>query len=130
MPDSSLASYSGTELARDQLLAGPGPFHAKKVTLLSGQNVVRGAVLGKVTADGKYKLSATAAGDGSETADVIVVHPTHADGADIECLVYWTGSFNWEFLTVGTGHTLATVRDALRLKGMYVVTSESADDPA
>jgi len=131
MPDPMLAGFSGDSLTRKQLLAGEGNYLAKVVTLLNGQNVVRGTVLGQITSGGKYKLSAVGAGDGSEPPAVIVVHDAFADGADAECLVYYAdGVFNWEFMIVGASHTLDTVRAALLPHAMHVVTSESASDPS
>ena len=54
--------------APDKLIAGNAHLLVgRKVTIISGQNLVRGAVLGKITASGKYNLSLSAAADGSQT---------------------------------------------------------------
>ena len=53
--------------APDKLIAGNAHLLVgRKVTIISGQNLVRGAVLGKITASGKYNLSLSAAADGSQ----------------------------------------------------------------
>jgi hypothetical protein len=51
------ATFSSTTFNPDNLLAGHIPPLHKKVTLLLGENRTRGAVLGKITASGKYKLA-------------------------------------------------------------------------
>ena len=53
-----------------------------KVTLISGQNLVAGSVLGKITASGKYTLHNAAATDGSEIAAAILFDSTDASAGD------------------------------------------------
>ena len=43
------ASYSQTAFSPDRLFADPPPKLSRKITLLSGQNLARGAVLGKIS---------------------------------------------------------------------------------
>ncbi len=54
------------------------------VTILSGQNLKAGAVLGKVTASGKYKQcdNTTPASDGSQTAAAVLLEAVDASGGD------------------------------------------------
>jgi hypothetical protein len=52
------------------------------VTLKSGTNFALGAVLGKLTADGKYTLSPVSAADGSETAVAVLLEAVDATAAD------------------------------------------------
>jgi hypothetical protein len=54
--------------------------------VLSGQNLQAGAVLGKVTASGKYKVLAPAAVDGSEAAAGILYDAVDASSADSEAV--------------------------------------------
>ena len=49
-----------------------GTISRETVTLISGQDLEAGSVLGKITASGKYTILAPAAGDGSEVADSIL----------------------------------------------------------
>jgi hypothetical protein len=56
-------------------------------TLLSGQNLVAGAVLGKITATGKWKVYDNAASDGSQSAAGILMAATNASSADTACAV-------------------------------------------
>ena len=105
----------------DNLLAGAHPhINSRKVTLISGQNLTRGAVLGRITTGGKYNLSLSAAGDGSEVPRAILAQDCDASGGDEECLIYETGDFNEDALTIGTAHTADSIRDGLRALGIFM----------
>ncbi len=99
------------------LIAGDFPVATSNVTILSGQNLTRGAVVGRVTASGKYILSLSAANDGSQTPAGILAIDCHADGADKTAAVYFAGEFNAAKCTIGTGHTAASVEAAFRAAG-------------
>lgn len=57
------------------------------VTIVSGQSVVAGEVLGKVTASGKYATHDQDASDGSEAAAAIAFDAVDASAADVEGVV-------------------------------------------
>jgi len=59
------------------------------VTILSGQNLKAGAVVGIVTASGKYKIAdnVTPASDGSQTAKAVLLEDVDASAADKPGLV-------------------------------------------
>lgn len=108
----------------DNLLAGNAHLLVgRKVTVLQGQVLPRGAVLGLITASGKYKLSASGASDGSQTPDLILAEAVDATSADATALAYERGDFNSNALTLGTGHTVASVREGLRAKGITLLTA-------
>ena len=108
----------------DSLLAGNAHLLvARKVTVLSGQVLPRGAVLGIVTASGKAILSLAAASDGSQTPDLILAEDVDATGADATALAYERGDFNARAITLGTGHTVASIREGLRAKGIALLTA-------
>ena len=108
----------------DGLLAGNAHLLvARKVTVLSGQVLPRGAVLGIVTASGKAILSLAAASDGSQTPDLILAEDVDATGADATALAYERGDFNARAITLGTGHTVASIREGLRAKGIALLTA-------
>lgn len=44
-----------------------------------------------------------------------------ATGGDKELMAYYQGDFNEAALTLGTGHTLASIREGLRGKGIQLV---------
>ena len=103
------------------MLAGAGAYTTRKVTLVSGQNVEAGTVLGKITTGGKYTTSLSASSDGSETPDMIAAQDCDASGGDKEMLVFETAdSLVATALTIGTGHTLASIREGLRVKGLLI----------
>lgn len=105
----------------DNLIAGNAHLlNAKKVIVISGQNLVRGAVLGKITASGKYALSVSAADDGSQTPDLILADDCDATSADQTALAYSRGDFGDIALTIGAGHTLASIAEGLRVKGITI----------
>lgn len=120
-----LAEFSSTSYTPDKLLAGDMPLAAKKVTILTGQNLTRGAVLGKITSGGKYILSLSAAVDGSQTPDAILAHDVDATAADKEAEVYTRGDFNENALTIGTAHTADSIREGLRAKGIHLVKAKA-----
>jgi Bacteriophage lambda head decoration protein D len=116
----------------DQLIAGRFPLVTDTVTLISGQNLSRGAVLGQITASGKYTLSLSAASDGSQTPVAVLADTGNASGGDISVGIYRTGEFNANALSFGTGHsaTTAATLTALRDVSIFVKSAVSAADPS
>lgn len=90
-------------------------------TLLSGQNLARGAVLGKITSGGKLVLSLSGASDGSQVPYGILVDDVNASAGDKPCLVYVRGDFQAQALTLGASHTLASIEAGLRDRGIFIV---------
>lgn len=106
----------------DALVAGNhGLLVGRKVTIISGQNLVRGAVLGKITASGKYNLSLSAAADGSQTPDLILAEDCDATSGDQQAMAYARGDFNSAALTLGASHTVASITEGLRAKGITLL---------
>jgi len=52
------------------------------VTLLQGTNYPVGAVLGRITASGKYKLATSGGSDGAQTAAVVLLYAVNASATD------------------------------------------------
>ncbi len=104
----------------DNLLAGEFPRVERLVTVASGADLAKGAVLGRITASGKYKLSASAAVDGSETPDAVLAEAANAASADVQAVVYFSGEFNENALVLGAGHTVDAVRLVLRAKSLFL----------
>jgi hypothetical protein len=63
---------------------GNGRISRETITILFGQNLTAAAVLGKVTASGKYKALDPAASDGSQTAAGVLYDAVDASAADAE----------------------------------------------
>lgn len=85
----------------------PGTQSRENVTLITGQKLVAGTVLGKITASGKYTTLAPAASDGSQTAAAVLVFDTDATSADKVCSIIARGAevnsleLNWGSLNGG-----------------------------
>jgi hypothetical protein len=61
------------------------------VTLLEGTAYPVGAVLGRITANGKYKLSPDTGSDGAQTASAVLLHAVDATAADATGIVLARG---------------------------------------
>ena len=107
----------------DGIFAGEDDPQTRQITLLSGQNLARGAVLGKITASGKYALSLSGASDGSQTPACILAEATDASSGDKLTPAYFGGVYDENALTYGTGHTRLTAREPLRDVGIKLQSS-------
>lgn len=120
------ASFSSTSFIPDNLIAGNhDELVGEKITLLSGQNLVRGAVIGKVTASEKYKISLADDTIGSETPDLILAEDCDASAGDKQALAYSRGDFIAQALTIGTGHTIASIKEGLRVKNIILINTQA-----
>lgn len=108
----------------DRLFAGEFPRESVKVTLNAG-TLVRGTVMGRVTAGG-YLQSLSAAVDGSQTPDAILAEDADASGGAVDALIYRAGEFNEDALIIGAAHTADSIRQGLRDKGIFLKTTQDA----
>lgn len=99
------------------IVAGDHPLTHEAVTIASGQTLVRGAVVGRITDSGKYILSLSGASDGSQTPVGVLAADCDASGGDKTAPVYFTGEFFVEKCTLGASHTITTVNAAWRAAG-------------
>lgn len=77
-----------------------------KITVLSGQGKLDpGAILARVTASGKYVISAAAGSDGSQTAVAVLLYPVDATSADVDVAAI-TRDAEWNVNTLTYGATL------------------------
>lgn len=89
--------------------------------ILSGQNVVRGTVMGQITASGKWIKSLSAAVDGSEVPAGILAADIDASAGDkSNAMIYLAGGFKAGRLTIGTAHTFASIKVALAKAGIFL----------
>jgi len=108
------------EIIPDNLIAGEFPRIARMETITGGVLLQRGAVLGRITDDNRHQISAIASVDGSETPMAILAEDIDVTNDDVEAVVYSTGEFNELALTFGAGHTIETVRQALRDRSIFL----------
>ena len=94
----------------------------KRVTLLSGETVVAGQVLGVVTASGKYKVFDQDAADGSENAAGISYANYDATDGDMDIVVNIrdtraiADAFTWpDDIEAGEKDTALAALDALNI---------------
>lgn len=117
------ASFTATATTPDALIANNANLLVHEtITLISGQNLLRGAVLGKITASGKYNLSLSAAVDGSQTPFAILAEDCNAAAGDKVTVAYFRGDFMANKLILGTAHTLASIKQGLRDKQIEIIT--------
>lgn len=108
--------------APNDLLVSDVPVVTRNITILSGQVLERGAVLGRVSDSDKYVLSLEAAENGSEDPALVLAHEVDATGGDVVAAAYAAGAFDSTRLVYGTGHDAASVEAAFRQAGapLYV----------
>jgi len=124
MPD-YIASYKTEGFTPDGLVARNAQLLISvPATLLAGQNLKRGAVLGQITASGKYVLSLSAAADGSQTPVAVLAHDADATAADVATLAYTRGDFSDSALILGAGHTVASIRAGLQDRGIFILDTQ------
>lgn len=111
-----------TQVARHprQLVGGEFPIRFMTVVIAEGEVLAAGSVLGEVTADEQYKLSATAAEDGSANPSVVLWEDVVATDGPVPAEVMLTGDLRAAALTLGEGHTVESVRKALRRWSLFV----------
>jgi hypothetical protein len=77
----------GTRAGEFLLSEGNGSISRETITLISGQDLAAGTVLGKITASGKYTEYSDGAADGSETAAAILYDNVDASAGDKDAVV-------------------------------------------
>ena len=66
-------------------------FTRETITLLAGAIYPVGAVLGKITASGKYKLATSGGSDGAQTAAAVLLYAVAAAEADATAIILARG---------------------------------------
>lgn len=95
-----IASSSEEVYSPDNLIAGDSPSIATEpATLNTGQNLVRGTVVGRIAASGNITQCDNGAADGSEVAIGITVHDVDATAAAKNCPIYKGGNFRSSEMT-------------------------------
>jgi len=108
-----IAESSVETHTEDNLIANSVPAIATdSATLISGQNLVRGVPVGRITASGKLTECNPGAADGSEVALGIMVHAIDASAADKTAQIYIAGSFRMTEMTWHAGFTTTVLKQA------------------
>lgn len=99
----------------DNLIAGGFPIETKAATIISGQNLKRGAILqSNATEAAKFEHCA----DGTK-ARYVLAEDCDATGGDKTAVVYVTGAFAKNHLTVKTG-TVDACANSLEALNIYI----------
>ncbi len=88
-----------TENTTPKSILGGHPPIAVPVTIVSGENLKRGHVLGKITASGKYAGYDNDLATGVETAVAILAEDVDASAADKKGIAYVHGEFHKDGLS-------------------------------
>lgn len=115
----AFGGYVSAQIYNEFFMPGKDPVFLP-LTILTGQTLSKGSVLGVVTATGKLKLSASAAVDGSETPRFVLGEDLDTTGGDKVFSVIAEGYINETALVFGAGHTADTVRLPLSAQGIYI----------
>ncbi len=110
------------EFTPKQLIIGCHQMITGAIILLAGIAYSAGAVLGRVTATGKYTLVDNSKNDGTEIAKYILAGDVDATSADSPGIAYKTGQFNEAVLTFGGNDTADDHREALEARGIFMAT--------
>jgi hypothetical protein len=115
--------YDTETFEYDNLVVGDEHIISDRETLILGQNLTRGAALGKITASGNLTQLDSGAVDGSENPFAILMEDCDATLANTACSVYLKGEFNQNEIGFVTGDTFATFKDAFRAISIFLKDS-------
>ena len=105
----------------DNLIAGDFPIITDTATVVSGEKVVRGTLMGKITSGGKLKTCFSGNSDGSENPYAVMLEDVDASGGDVAgANILLTGELNSAALTFGSVDTYLTHKNAMRNLSMFV----------
>lgn len=119
-------SLTGT-FAADSLIAGSFPIVTDEGTILTGQTLARGAVLGKITSGGKLQLLDRLATDGSQNPHSILAEAVDSSGGDVlKAPVYLCGEYNDNIISLGATTVAADIKTACRALSIFLKTPVKA----
>ncbi len=110
----------------DQLIAGNLQLVTDTVDIGGADPLVRGAILGQISASGVYVLSVKTATDGSEVPCAVLVDNVSPGGATVRGGVYEMGIFNQNRITFDSSWTVPELKNALRPYSIFLRDSLQA----
>ena len=103
-----------TDTAAKSMLVASGVHEQKPITIQSGAGaLVRGTVLGRISASYEYNQLAPAAGDGNELACMILVDDVDATAAAVKAQGFGLGKFRLSDLVWPVGISDAQKKSAI-----------------
>jgi len=112
-----MASKESVSNDPNGLILDDYPVQTAVATIGTAADLTAGAVLGRITATGKYVLSLSAASNGSQTPAAILLTDAAAASADAPAVILLSGAVDSAMLSFGTAHTAETVETAFRAAG-------------
>lgn len=108
-------NHAGAYIVSEATVGSTGVSRSRDTgTLIAGQNLSAGTVLGKITASGKYTQLAPAANDGSEVAVAILFDNVDATGADATAVIHTRDmEFNAIEVVMPTGASAGEISTAI-----------------
>lgn len=94
-----------------------GPVLIPGQTIATGANLVKGTIVGRITASGKLKAAVAASEDGSQVPVGVLMEDAAAASADVKAVVGFAGVYVEANMTGLT----AAYKLALEAKGIYFV---------
>ena len=113
---------------RDNLFGSDYPIHKDFRTIATTQTLVRGTVLGLLTAGGAAKPCDTALSDGTEDFDSVLLVDIDTAGGAAVAPVADAGTFQVQALTFGGATVAADVKVAARALNCYFEDSDVANN--
>jgi hypothetical protein len=110
----------------DNLIAGDFPVVTDSATILHGQVLARGTVLGKISASSKCVIVNSTNVDGSQTPFAVLLEAADATADDVPAPIALCGEFNEDSLIFGGSDTKVTHKAAMRALCMYHKAAVSA----
>lgn len=125
-----MSTFSSNERAYDNLIVPGVELVTERGVLLSGQVVVRGQALGKITASGKVRTwGGAGSDDGHRTFYALAVDDTDATSGDVGISLYLKGEFYKNNVTIDGDQTADDIEDIVstaRDIGIYFTENASA----
>lgn len=115
-----MASATQTAHPLMAMAAGDFPRRYITITIAAGEALAAGSVLGEVTTSEEFKLSAAASTDGSEAPSIVLWEDADATNGAVQAEALLTGDLRAAALTLGDGHSVGSVRKALRPFSLFV----------
>lgn len=115
----------------ERLIVSMDGYHAKKGVLVTdaAHDLKRGALLGYVTASGKYTLYDSGGAGGAEVGDAILAEDANATAADVEVEVIDAGNMSSTEIiaqTAGLASISRALEEELRAKNIILNTTLQA----
>lgn len=97
------------------------PTRIEVVTILSGQNLPAGRLIGKITTGGKFKSSLAASSDGSQLYEktAVLLEACDASGGDKSARALITGEANLSKVSFDTGQSYAAGKIDMMKAGLH-----------